>query len=30
MGPGVAIDRGNVDPSNAKFMLDPSKIGNLK
>lgn len=30
MGPGVPIDRGNVDPSNAKFMLDPSKMSSIK
>jgi large subunit ribosomal protein L1 len=29
MGPGVPLEAANVDPSNGKFMLDPSKIGNL-
>ncbi len=26
MGPGVKVDLGTVDPSNARFMLDPSKL----
>lgn len=30
MGPGVEIDAANVDPSNAKFMLDPRKLGAMK
>jgi large subunit ribosomal protein L1 len=30
MGPGVEITTQNVDPSNPKFMLDPTKMGNLK
>ena len=27
MGPGILIDTPNADPSSAKFMLDPLKIG---
>lgn len=30
MGPGVEITTQNVDPSNAKFMLDPTKMGKMK
>lgn len=27
MGPGIPIELATVDPSNPKFMLDPSKLG---
>lgn len=30
MGPGVEVTTQNVDPSNAKFMLDPTKMGKMK
>jgi large subunit ribosomal protein L1 len=30
MGPGIKIETANVDPTNAKFMLDPSKMGDKK
>lgn len=30
MGPGVEITTQNVDPSSPKFMLDPTKMGNVK
>ncbi len=26
MGPGILLDMASVDPTNAKFMLDPSKF----
>jgi large subunit ribosomal protein L1 len=30
MGPGIPVDISNVDPSSAKFMLDPTKMGAMK
>jgi large subunit ribosomal protein L1 len=29
MGPGITIETANVDPSSAKFMLDPKKMGGI-
>jgi large subunit ribosomal protein L1 len=29
MGPGIPLDAANCDPSSAKFILDPSKMGSL-